>query len=242
MADILIITGLEREAAILRRALTRARRAAEARAASTDVPAVAVACGGPGPAGVACALETAPAGGGRPRLLLSMGLAGALIPGLAAGDVCWPAELLSEAGEVRSTATLPRNTALRFGIRCGGRLLSCSQPLADRRTKAFAHADHGAQLVDMESFALAEIAARRAIPFAVLRVVADEAGDRLPAAVTQATDAAGRVHSVRLVTKLARNPGEWRDFARLARVGRRAEAALGRVGVALPEILLPLLG
>ncbi|RMF13424.1 MAG: hypothetical protein D6757_08030, partial [Alphaproteobacteria bacterium] len=232
----------EREAAILRRALADARRASDARTTSSGLPATAVACGGPGPQGVARAWGMTHAGSGRPRLVLSFGLAGGLVPGLHAGDACWPAEVLSEAGEVRPTATLPKGSAVRFGIRCGGRLLSCSQPLADRRAKAFSHADHGAQLVDMESYALAEIAARREIPFAVLRVIADEAGDRLQAAVTEATDTAGRVHPVRLVTKLARTPGDWRDFARLARVGRRAEAALGRVGAALPEILLPLLG
>ncbi len=250
MAEILIVTGLQREAAILRRALTSARAgsAPEGSAPGLPAPDIAVTCGGPGPAGVARAVQTALGDegvakpGGRPRLLLSMGLAGALVPGPGAGDVCWPVEVADAQDRVHRAAPLPPDVAARFGIMVGGRLFSSAEPLADAPAKAAAHADHGALLVDMESFALAEIAARLAIPFGALRVVADEAGDRLPSAVLAATDGRGALHPVRLIAALAGRPGEWRDFARLARRGRRAERRLGRVGAALPQILLPLLG
>ncbi len=239
MAEILIVTGLAREAVILRRALARAGTRAQPSVGAG--PPILVRCGGPGPAGVARIFGSI-ADSSPFRFVLSIGLAGALVPGLDAGEACWPNEILDAQGHTHRPLALPEGIAARFGITVGGRLFSSPQPLADPRDKALAHADYGALLVDMESAGVAEFAARYGIPFAALRVVADEAGDRLPPAVLAATDEAGALHPARLAANLVRRPQEWRDFAQLARRGRRAERRLGRVGAALPEILLPLLG
>ena len=93
----------------------------------------------------------------------------------------------------------------------------------------------------MESAALAQAAAENGLAFAALRVISDGAAHHLPRAVLNAVDDSGRIGTGRLAAGLLTRPADWGAFLRLARAGRRAEAALGRLGAALFEIAAPFL-
>jgi adenosylhomocysteine nucleosidase len=75
----------------------------------------------------------------------------------------------------------------------------------------------------MESGAVARVAARHGLPFAVLRAICDPAERDLPPASLTALDDRGRIQPMALLRSLARNPAQ---IGALIRVGR--DAALAR--------------
>ena len=176
------------------------------------------------------------------RGLLSFGLAGALDPGLQAGAVLLPPAVTDGAGEVHSThapwrerlAALQAARADRHGIIVEGALLSVERPLTTSASKSQARARTGAVAVDMESFAIAQVALELGVKFAVARVVVDTAADNLPGTVLQATDPRGAVDYRRLVSGLLRRPSELPELLRLAqryRVALRSLQVLARLGL-----------
>jgi adenosylhomocysteine nucleosidase len=163
--------------------------------------------------------------------LLSFGLAGALDPALQVGAVLLPQAVTDGAGRVHRTCDPWRERlAARQGagtdthrLTMDGALLSLPQPLATTRSKSQARARTGAVAVDMESFAIAQIAHQHGVRFAVARVVVDTAADSLPQAVIQATGPRGEVNYPRLLSGLLRRPP---DLLALFSLARRYRVAL----------------
>jgi adenosylhomocysteine nucleosidase len=171
------------------------------------------------------------------RQLLSFGLAGALDPQLGAGTVFLADTVLDEAGTAHATCGPWRERLARLAAARGvarGVLLSVAQPLLSADAKAQAWRTTGAAAVDMESFAIAAVAVRQGVDFAVARVVVDTASDALPRSVAAATGARGEVNYARLIAGVLGAP---QDLAALLRLSRRYRAAmaslrfLGRQGV-----------
>ncbi len=157
--------------------------------------------------------------------LLSFGLAGGLSPGMEAGGVIVPVAVMSD-GE--AWATDPALAAL-LG-KPAGTLLATAEIIATRAAKEAAWRRTGAVAVDMESGAVARVASRCRIPFAVLRAVCDPAGRTLPPAALDALDAGGRVRPLALLGSLARHPGQVAGLLALAReAGQARRALLARV-------------
>lgn len=201
-----------------------------------------LAISGMGPQAAARAAQSLVAAGA--EALLSFGLAGALDPQLRAGAVVVPQTVVDGAGGLHSAygpwrerlAAQAAGVADARGV-AGGSLLSVTQPLATVESKSQARIKSGAAAVDMESFAIAEVAARMGVKFAVVRVVIDGADDALPPSVIQATGADGEVSLPRLVAALVRAP---RELPRLMPLSRRYRAALralrglGQLDLGLP--------
>ena len=82
---------------------------------------------------------------------------------------------------------------------------------------------HGAVAVDMESSAVAEVAAASHVPFMAIRVIVDSALDAIPASVTAAGET-GQIRIGRLLLGVARSPG---DIVALVNLARRYRAAMG---------------
>ena len=151
--------------------------------------------------------------------LLSFGLAGGLDPGLAAG-----AAVLAEAvidGDGKAWATDPKLTA-RFGTPSGS-VLAAEAILVTVASKRQAWLATGAVAADLESGAVARVAALHGLPFAVLRAVCDPAQRNLPPAALTALDEDGHISAAALLRSLARRPGQIPDLIALGR-----EAALAR--------------
>jgi adenosylhomocysteine nucleosidase len=175
--------------------------------------------------------------------LLSFGLAGALDPALPAGAVLLPASVIDGAGTAHATCAgwreqLGARQAARAGrgIIVDGALLSLAQPLTTLFEKSQARARSGALAVDMESFAIAQIALDLGVKFAAARVVVDTAADSLPAAVMQATGPRGEMDYPRLLAGLIRRPTEVLALLRLARryqVALRSLRAVAGAGLGL---------
>jgi hypothetical protein len=113
-----------------------------------------------------------------------------------------------------------------------GNLLTGTQPIDTPAEKAAALRSTGAAAVDMESAAVAEVAAKHNLPFIAVRVIVDTAADFLPRAVVAASRA-GRVHFGRLIGGLILRPREIAALLRLARRYRIAMRSLRAIGAHL---------
>jgi adenosylhomocysteine nucleosidase len=167
--------------------------------------------------------------------LMSFGMAGGLDPALAAGTVVLPSDVISKNGARFSTSTAWREhlcTAIAGqSAVTGGILLSSAQPIDAVADKAAAFRETGAVAVDMESLAIAQVAAAHDLPFIAVRVIVDTAADVLPRAVVAASRA-GQVSLRRLLGGLAMAPLELVPLIRLAQRYRAATRSLTAVAVA----------
>ncbi len=191
-----------------------------------------------GPAAAAAARLLADAGA---TSLVSWGLAGGLDPALAAGTICLPTVVIAADGSRFATDHHWREllaaaiAAPRVVVK--GSLLTALGSIDDVAGKAAAFRDTGAAAVDMESHAIAAVAASRKLPFIAIRVIVDTAHDALPEAVLAASSG-GEVSTSRLVRELLRSPAAIAPLLRLARRYRAARGAL--VEVARSGALAPL--
>lgn len=133
--------------------------------------------------------------------LVSFGVAGALDPHLKPGDLVLP-ELIytgkelpvSIAWRIRLQNLLPADITV-----VGGILASSSVPLTCEKEKLDLAQVTGACAVDMESGAIAEVAAAAGIPFIAVRAIIDPVQFSPPAALLGAVYPDGGVNPVRLM-------------------------------------------
>ena len=184
------------------------------------------------------------------RALISWGVAGALDPELTAGTLVLPREIISPDNVSFATATDWREH-VRSAIEahyavCTGSLLTCRAPLGSVAAKARAFRETAAVAVDMESSAVAEVAAAQRIPFLAVRAIVDGAADEIPRAALMAAAAGTATLRIgRLLAALARAPGELPALIRLAGSygsARRTLSAVARSGALPPHALHPMAG
>jgi adenosylhomocysteine nucleosidase len=170
--------------------------------------------------------------------LMTFGLAGGLDPMLRAGSIVLPAEVLTLDGRRYPTSAVWRERLMMLmrpqrAVETGN-VLSSTVAIETVAAKAAAFRDTGAVAVDMESAAVAEVAAAQRLPFIAVRVIVDTAADALPRAVAAASRA-GRVQIGRLIAGLAMAPVEIAALLRLTlryRAAMQSLKAVARVGVA----------
>jgi hopanoid-associated phosphorylase len=165
--------------------------------------------------------------------LITFGMAGGLDPALKPGSVVLPRELISPEGKRYAACQgwRERVAAAVSPLRAvtEGNLLTSAYALDTPAEKAAAFHRTGAVAVDMESAAVAEVAAQHNLPFIAARVIVDTAADRLPRAVVAASRA-GRVRFGRLLAGMAMAPGEIAALVRLAQRYRIAMRSLRAIG------------
>lgn len=152
--------------------------------------------------------------GHRPERLVSAGFAGGLSPELQQGQLIYPSRLLdgSEAGRpplgVDPELAEPLWAAVSSDTRS---LVTVDHIIGDAAAKQQLHDRTGADLVDMETFAVATVAAAAGLSVLACRVVSDAAGDTLP----------------REVAQVSKPQSTMRRFGTvLGAIGRRPKAAL----------------
>jgi adenosylhomocysteine nucleosidase len=181
--------------------------------------------------------------------LASFGMAGGLDPALTCGTVLLPEEIVTweGAGTAGSGSATSREWRQRVRaalpascVACAGRLLTSGLPVGRPDAKAAAWHGSRAAAVDMESAAIAQVAAQAGLPFIALRVIVDTAADELPAAVIAASGG-GRLRIGRLLAGLLRAPAQVGALIRLAaryRTAGRVLAAVAAPGSAARRALV----
>ena len=161
----------------------------------------------------------------RPTALLSFGVAGALSPEFAAGDLLVATAVAVPGSRIEAdpawSAALARATGA-LSVPVAGTGVAAATPLLKRRLRDAT----GASAVDMESHTVALLARERGLPFAVLRAVSDTATDTLPAAALAGMRPDGRSDALAVVGALALRPWELPALLRTARGYGGAMAAL----------------
>ena len=183
---------------------------------------VPVAVGGGTPWGAELAAERLVAEGA--GALLSFGLAGGLDVDFTAGQIFVPIAVV-EAGRIRPTDA---GLAERLGGWSGGMLYAGSDIAATVAEKAALARQTLCGAIDLESGAVARVAERHGIGFAVLRAICDPAGRDLPPAALMALDAKGAITFARVALSILRRPGQLPALVSLGRDAGRARAALVR--------------
>lgn len=170
--------------------------------------------------------------------LMSFGLAGGLDPALRAGCVVLPDEIISRDGaRLETSADWRRHLGLALiELRPAAtvKLLASVRPIDTLADKAAAFRETGAVAVDMESLAVAQVAAAHGLPFIAVRVIVDSALDLVPRAVVAASRG-GQLRVLPLLGGLIAAPQDILDLIRLARRYRaamRSLAAIVRAGQA----------
>ncbi len=131
----------------------------------------------------------------RPALLVGAGVAGALSPDLAVGDILVARRVLDSAGaSPPPDEQLVARAAAMPGAR-SGTLLSVDRPLVSAAEKA-AWAEklgEAPAAVDMESAAWARAAAAHGVAYLVVRAVSDDALEELPRFLSRCLDEDGGI-------------------------------------------------
>jgi adenosylhomocysteine nucleosidase len=144
--------------------------------------------------------------------LLSVGTAGGLARNLAPGTVLLPKRLQSAREELFETA--PKwHAAVHEALRkscpvATGDLLCVDAVVRRPDQKRALHESTRAIAVDMESIRLARIARTLDVPYLVLRVVMDAAGDEVPGAALAGVTPAGDTDVAALLGRLCKHPSD----------------------------------
>lgn len=217
-----IVTGLALEARILRKQFRRTP-------ATAGRPAMVVA--GADPVRARDAADALIADG--VDALISFGIAGGLDPAHRPGQAILAARvILPDGGAVETDAAWTGRLAEIIGRRCRvtiADMAGSDRPVATPAAKAELFRTTGGAAVDMESHAVAMVAATAGIPFCVIRAVADPATRALPEWVSAAVSSDGKTRALPVLIRMTRKPNEFGNMMRLAGDSRAATRVLRRV-------------
>ena len=154
----------------------------------------------------------------RPALLISVGLAGALIRSLKVASVFTPNVVVDAADGAEFRCTADGNHV------SGGVLVSAGEIAGAEAKQELVNRFHGL-VVDMEAAGVARVAQEEQIGFRCVKAISDEADFVMPP-MGPFVNAAGEFQSSKFVLWAALRPWQWARIAALARNSKRAIAAL----------------
>jgi nucleoside phosphorylase len=140
----------------------------------------------------------------QPQRLISAGIAGALSPKLKVGDVGHVREVIDAA------------TGVRYAGMSGDWVLATAQDVSSVAGKRELLAKHGADVVDMEGAAVAQVAMERGLEFASVKAISDDAAFEMPP-LNRFIDKNGRFATARFVVYIAFRPKWWSSLGTLKR-------------------------
>jgi adenosylhomocysteine nucleosidase len=170
---------------------------------------VAVAIGGVGRRAARRAADVL-ISGHRPRWIISAGFAGALNPAYARNDLVLPREVIEIEGGVYPIETPPVVGAnLPHAV---GRLLTVDQLVLRVAEKEELHRSYQADLVDLETSAVAAICGERLVRFLSIRVISDDAQADLPREVATMLSRSGSYRVGAAIRSVWNRPSSLKDF------------------------------
>jgi len=172
--------------------------------------------------------------------LISWGCAGALAPDLQAGDIIIPHSILGQDNNSLAAHKHWQQQSIKILEPClkcyNGQLLESATviSLAHDKTQQFQRSN--ALAVDMESAAIARIAAQNNRPFIAIRSIVDAAQFDLPNAINYALNNQGTVIVSKLIKYLCLHPSELVPLIQLGLHFKAANRSLTQIAQQLPRI------
>lgn len=163
--------------------------------------------------------------------LVSFGVAGALDPNLKPGDLVLPDAIYANQQWPVNLAwrdRLQQKLAIDINV-VNGVLAHSREPLTSEKTKQDLAQATGACAVDMESGAIAAVAATASIPFIVVRAIIDPVQFSPPQALLSAVYPDGRVNPIRIMTLLLNRSVHFSTLIQMGAGMRAARKTLSRV-------------
>jgi hypothetical protein len=148
-------------------------------------------------------------------MFISAGYAGALDPHLKPGDIVRPAQVIDDADGL-SIATASGS----------GKLVTAGVVASQSLKRLFAQKHH-AQAVDMEAYAVGDVARIYGVPFLAVKAITDELDFAMPP-LGKFISADGQLQKTAFALYSALRPWTWPALFRLGRNSQRASAALAR--------------
>ncbi len=165
-----------------------------------DLPNAVIAVGGIGEKFARRAAEVA-IEHAKPKLLLSAGIVGAISPKLKVGDV----------GKIRQVVDVA--TGAIYPTTGGDWVLATSQDVSDAAEKHELLTKFGADVVDMEAAAVAQVAKERGLEFAAIKSISDDAEFDMPP-LNRFIDN-GKFDTRRFLIYVALHPRWWRALGKI---------------------------
>jgi adenosylhomocysteine nucleosidase len=154
--------------------------------------------------------------------VISIGLGGGLSPLLKVGEAVIADQVIAGADHFRCDERWRVSLAAKLPGAHQGPVAASDTILENRGGKAALFAKTGALAVDMESAVAARFAANRKLPFAVLRIISDDADHTLPPAALVAMTPDGGIALGRVLASLLRHPLQVPGLIRTARTSGKA--------------------
>ena len=154
--------------------------------------------------------------------VISFGLAGGLSPLLKVGEAVIADQVITGAEQWRCDERWRVALTAKLPGAHQGPVAASATILENAKDKSALFAATGALVVDMESAVAARFAAARKLPFAVLRVISDDARHVLPPAALVAMKPDGGIAIGRVLGSLIRHPLQMPGLIRMARTSGRA--------------------
>ena len=177
--------------------------------------------------------------------LASVGTAGGLDMTVATGVVVVGEAILAPDGTQFPTDT-PWRMALSLALTAAGTayilgsVRGCDAPVTDIAAKRCLFDATGAACCDMESHAVAAVAAEARVPVVAVRVIADAADVSLPSSALSSIGPDGGLRIGGLLGALLRRPSDLTGMVGLALASRKALRSLRRVAsLRAPLLALP---
>jgi adenosylhomocysteine nucleosidase len=152
--------------------------------------------------------------GHRPRWIVSAGFAGALNPAFPLNSVVFPTDLVNVEGR-HFTPDWPDGIEAPPPAERRGRLLTIDEIVLKASHKARLHTEHAADLLDMETSAVAALSAKRGVRFLSIRVVSDDATTDLPPEIMSIMGESGSYRIGAAIGAIWRRPSSLKDLLRL---------------------------
>jgi len=170
---------------------------------------VAVAIGGMGRQAARRAADVL-ISGHRPRWIISAGFAAALNPAYARNDLILAREVIDRQG-----GCFPVDPPPELGAKVPhrrGRLLTVDQVVLRAAEKGELHRSYQADLVDMETSAVAAICREKLVRFLSIRVIGDDAHTDLPRELTTMVNRSGSYRVGAVLRSLWHRPSSLKDL------------------------------
>lgn len=158
--------------------------------------------------------------------IISIGIAGGLVPGLAPGDWVVASGVVTEGVRIPTDNRWSQRLLQALPSAVHADISGVDAPVVARADKCALHESTGTVAVDMESHIAAKIAARHGVPFVACRVIIDPAERTLPPAALVGMRADGRPDAFAVIRSLCQQPRQVFALLRVVADVRAARSAL----------------